>query len=101
MWLYRESIVKILKLSEAQFTNQIKKSGQNFITPKKIDFIKSELLGNIETYFENYGETLEMNENRLKQAIRRMLTKNPPEKISIGEIQQSSDEVNLSTVSID
>jgi hypothetical protein len=93
MWLHRESICNILNLTEEVFLSKIKKHNQ-LATTERIELIRKELFKNKETGLEIDKKCLYLN-------IKRMLSKNPPEKIFIGISETPRDEVNLSTETID
>ena len=93
MWLHRESICNILNLTEEVFLSKIKKHNQ-LATTERIELIRKELFKNNETESE-------IDKRCLNRNIKRMLSRNPPEKIFIGQTLQSSDEVNTTTESID
>jgi hypothetical protein len=95
MWLHRENICKILNLTEVQLLDKIKKNGKRFVSPEKIELIEKELSKNKETYFGIESKNIETNSRSMKQSIRRMLSKDPPEKISIGINETPLDEVNM------
>ena len=100
MFLYQKDIFNCLNLSLETFLSQINKRGKAYASVERVELIFRDVCARRD---ENPGsDDIEIDFKSLKKNIRKMLGKNPPEKILIGKVPfNSSGDLNMSVDSAD